>query len=413
MPDWRIGFGLPSGIVVSAGATEFFTAIGGGPTGLTEANVELTARATYALSGLYIRVTKNSTTAASTLRCRVNGANGNQSLTIPAGTTGQFEDTVNSDTLADGDRFATSLVVGTGGSLTFTTSNYNLNSPSSDPFIGVSGDASVIDSLSQSVSLFGGLHPSGFSTGLAYTFRMPAIFTNLRVSIISNAADAASTARTIVNGSSGNLLVTVPAFTTGIFEDSVNSDVLASGDTANFLLSLPFGGNAVAFAYFAVKVAADGRVQGAGGAAGGSQAFATTTFAAIDTEDEFGVSVAETDVQVLSGVRIIATNLLAEITSNTVNGATEGAFRINETSTVLAVTIPASTSGTFENIVDEVSTSTPHPLALMLSTGGSSGTISPTYLGFQADQFPTPDLAEGQPGTAEWGIGRRVVAMAY
>jgi len=55
---------------------------------------------------------------------------------------------------------------------------------------------------------------------------------NLRV--VTNTLDGVTTFRTRINGADGNLLITVPALTVGIFQDPVNLDVLALNDLVNF-----------------------------------------------------------------------------------------------------------------------------------------------------------------------------------
>ena len=70
----------------------------------TDPPTQILYRSPGTLSKLYVRVTANSNVGSVTLRVRKNGANGNMFVTIPAGATGAFEDTVNTDTVAAGDK---------------------------------------------------------------------------------------------------------------------------------------------------------------------------------------------------------------------------------------------------------------------------------------------------------------------
>jgi len=69
---------------------------------------------------MYVNVATNTHTASTTIVFRKNGANGNQTITIPAGVTGYFEDAVNTDTVAVGDNVCFQIDRGTGGASRFS-----------------------------------------------------------------------------------------------------------------------------------------------------------------------------------------------------------------------------------------------------------------------------------------------------
>jgi hypothetical protein len=67
--------------------------------------------------------------------------------------------------------------------------------------------------------------------------RGPAVTaTRLFVKVFSNGLDAPTTIAIRINGANGNLQVSIPAGTHGIFEDATHSDALASGDLVDFLI---------------------------------------------------------------------------------------------------------------------------------------------------------------------------------
>lgn len=78
---------------------------------ITSVDIPLPGR----LKGLGINVLTNTVSASSTLRTRINGANGAQSLSIGSTATGFFEDSSNSDTIAAGDNANLQLVTGATG----------------------------------------------------------------------------------------------------------------------------------------------------------------------------------------------------------------------------------------------------------------------------------------------------------
>src|SRR3990167_11137323 len=77
---------------------------------LTEANRQITYRSAGTLSNLWVNVDSNTLDGTTTIRTRINGANGAQSVSFASSTTGIAEDTTNSDTIVAGDEVNYSLV---------------------------------------------------------------------------------------------------------------------------------------------------------------------------------------------------------------------------------------------------------------------------------------------------------------
>lgn len=71
--------------------------------------------ASYTMRNLTIQVNLNASLTTVTLNLRINGANGNQSITVPAGTTGTFTDSVNTDLVVFGDLLAYQNLITVGG----------------------------------------------------------------------------------------------------------------------------------------------------------------------------------------------------------------------------------------------------------------------------------------------------------
>lgn len=63
----------------------------------------------------------NSKSIGVPVKSRINGADGNQNLTVPSSTTGYFEDTSNTDDLAPGDLINYVVEIGGTGTITFST----------------------------------------------------------------------------------------------------------------------------------------------------------------------------------------------------------------------------------------------------------------------------------------------------
>ena len=100
---------------VAAGATSYSAPSGGNIPNATEANTLMTVKSAGTLSRLAFGVITNTVSATSTVKTRKNSANGSQSVSVTAGATGAFEDTTNSDTVADGDTIGLQIAAGAGG----------------------------------------------------------------------------------------------------------------------------------------------------------------------------------------------------------------------------------------------------------------------------------------------------------
>jgi len=103
----------------TAGATEYYWLVGHINKSSTEAQRDILFRTAGTLSGLYVRVQTNATSASSTVRTRKNASNGSQTITIGSAATGEFEDTTNTDSVSAGDKLCVQTITGTGGAINF------------------------------------------------------------------------------------------------------------------------------------------------------------------------------------------------------------------------------------------------------------------------------------------------------
>lgn len=108
-----------AGTARAAGAGQTFYWIAGGTSvAAAEADAKIQHGFAARLSRLRCVVTANTYTGAATLVTRINGANGNQSVSITAATTGYFEDTTNTDTVGPTDDVNLAVSGGTANSMT-------------------------------------------------------------------------------------------------------------------------------------------------------------------------------------------------------------------------------------------------------------------------------------------------------
>lgn len=100
---------------VSANTTRYFPIAGRMMNSATESDVHSAPNLAFTWSKISVLITSNTVTATSTLKSRVNGADGNQSATITASTTGRYSDSSNSDTIASGDALSFVITAGATG----------------------------------------------------------------------------------------------------------------------------------------------------------------------------------------------------------------------------------------------------------------------------------------------------------
>lgn len=228
---------------LSADTTYYGTiTIGGLNISTTESRVQRTYRTAGTFSRLYIRVKTNNRGASSVI-FRKNGANGNQTVTIPASTTGSFEDTGNSDIVAIGDEVNFAISVGTGGT-TFVVSLFSILLDSLTSAITTTyGSTANPDmtgvSFYQSVGQASSLGTNNEERGQVQTNTAGTI-ANLFVSISVNQATDRFYYKVRVNGVTPYpaVMIDIPALTTGTYEDLANTATVAANDTLGYKMEI-------------------------------------------------------------------------------------------------------------------------------------------------------------------------------
>lgn len=381
----------------------------------------LVIRGAYTASGLGIRCAANVFTGASSYHTRIGAVDGNLDVTIPATSSGFFEDLVNSDSLADGDEFTMELVlVGAHGN-------------SIDWLGTVLAMENAIDNRCQTIAASPG-EPRGpsqtlfFATGgdpdsvpaeidSRWSFRGDrGELTNLMFYLFFNKINGASTFTLRVDGVDGNNTVTIPGNSTGRFEDTTNSDA-AAGDGEDFDFELITGADAMGdnMTYTAGSILWD--VVGNRPWVGRSRnliaghPFGTTQYFPLEgsASDAWNGSTTESDAQVPARFPLIARNLYARANASSLNGATVLTFRVNGADSALALTVPASSTGQFEDTTDEVFVDTGDDIDLEFAMAGTGGLV----------EITPHKLEQQQPDDMSWypsdppAMQRIVEVLAY
>ncbi|MBA7713440.1 hypothetical protein ES703_122443 [subsurface metagenome] len=388
MPAWLL-VAAKANLTIAEAATKYLPLSGTSSPLSNEDNGQVLFRDSYTLSKLYVRVVSNNVDNASTVRLRKNLANGNQSVSIPANTTGVFEDTVNSDSFVNGDLAITEVIVGAGVGgdvLGIRVTSYISTSPNDVPILvaATTGGTSVDAGVTEYACLIAGGHTDLIEAAAQYIFRTASILSNMRIYVNANGLTAASTHRLRKNGANGNQSVSIGAGATGSFEDAVNTDSVAVGNSLNYRMAAGATGTKITWRLQQVKSTSIVRQMGAVRPDTTGFNFGTTNYMGLETSPE-NVAAVETETQVRARISCGGRNLLVRVTANTVDGASTISLRRNAGNTALLVSVPAAASGVFEDS-DDVNISVNDLLNYMADIGGTAGAIVVTIIGFELRQ---------------------------
>lgn len=335
--------------------TTRYYALAGEGSATAEARAQVRIRDSYTWSNLYASINANACSATSTVKSRINGGDGNQALSIPAGATGDFEDTSNSDALADGDLAAVSVTVGTGGNLTLDSVSSLLTHAgetaievASAPLAsGSGGNGLVLNGATSYNPVHGPL--TGMAEALAQvTCRNATTLSRLRAYVSVNSASGTSTVKLRKNGGDGNQAVSISTGATGEFEDTSNSDSIAAGDEVDYQF---VAGGSGAITFSVAQCESSSGLMVAASLHGPS--FSGTTLYAQLGGYPLSLTV-EARAQVPArSTSLRFANLCFATSTNTRSVSTSVALRRNGAS-VISLSVPANTTGIFEDTSTEV-----------------------------------------------------------
>lgn len=379
------------GVTLAASTTNFYSYGDGSLNNVTtEAPAQTPFRSAGTISLMGIRVSANTLSGSSTLTLRKNGGNGNQTVSIGAGLTGYFEDTVNTDAVVAGDQINYQLTSGTGTSIIFRSiiSLFAATTGTVSHYRAGGGHNFTGTSATTFSNIAGGI---GFQTTEANTqTKAKTSFTlrNMALYVTSNARTSATTVRSRKNGANGNLLITIPLATTGLFEDTVNSDSLVSGDLFNTTTVLGLGVGGCNTQYISCEVfnSVSPQLQFIAGDEPQAQNSALTRYIAVQGTN----NQATTEVSVKTNMTTVLSNLAMFVTANTLNGNTTVTIRKNSLTGYMTLTIPSTTTGYFEDTVNTDLVLPADILNTRIVTGGSSGAFSNSNISMLTNTY-TPN----------------------
>lgn len=226
---------------LAAGATRYFIAATGSLVlNATEANKQITYQQGGVLSNLYIQIATNTVVGASTFKIRKNGADGSESVSITGLTSGEFEDTTNTDTVSVGDEVNYQIIGGAGGTnLSIGVASIVFNATSNTVCILGTGDSASLstDSTTRYFGLIGAVGQTTTEINRNYQFSNSGTLENLFVYVSANARTTNTIFRTRKsNSTNGAMSVTYGSGVTGILEDTSNTDTVTAGELWNYAI---------------------------------------------------------------------------------------------------------------------------------------------------------------------------------
>jgi hypothetical protein len=377
--------------------------------------------AAQAAEAAYQMICRNSYTASnlqaycgdfdgtSTLRTRKNGADGGQSVSINS--TGYFEDTSGTDSLADGDAFNYQVVAGTmhDNFVEIGVIGVLLDDSGDNVWMCQAGSSTAngafVDTGAEKVNMRGEIHAVS-ATEAHKQQKMYESYTvsRLRMYMTVNNFTASTTWRSRINGADGNQSISFSASETGAKEDTTNSDSLSSGDL--FCTGKDSGGGSAVegnvttiqykFAGSGTAPLGNSETGGWSGATVYSQCFFSVQGS--PASDETGVQYEANQAEVIK-------NLQVYVDTHTYTSST---VVLRDDAGDTSVTISVTTTGRLEDTTNSFTSAAGDKLALEITNTGA-GTFLPKAWGFQQGEVAVPDTGFlGLPETP--GVAMEVVS---
>lgn len=398
MSIYSIQHSSTQGYVHNSATTYFHPLCGDAEPVTVEAEAEFIARTAWTLSDMFISVGSNTITASTAIRSRVAGANGNLSVTVPASTNGEFEDTTNTDSISSGNAVNWQLVIGsTGTSLGILTARALVEDASGDvaPYcVGTGGFG-----MQRSVTRYQPLNGESLfePQPLEAEFKHQVAFTSsdLRVYVSSNAVSDPITCTAFPDGLVGNQIITIPADTAGAFVDTTNTDSVPADRFMQWEWIAGMGAHDDGQCIVETTESHSDSPTRAS-IAWGQQRGATA--GAIEQSVIAGglriLSQPETSIDVSLGLAYDADNFYTHINANSADASTVVVLRVNGADGNLTVTIGSSATGDFQDTTNADALLATDKVNMQWdATAVTSGQATTTLHGLELTE--TPVVAEG------------------
>lgn len=379
----------------------------------TEALRQIPVRTPGTFSRMWLLILTNSR-GASTYRIRVNGADGNQTVSIAASFTGYAEDLTNTDTVTAGQLVGYRVTTGAGGTA-FVDRAAGAAFEASDTTKCVTlmgaGSGGSWNLSTASVTVFAPAGAEGNSTATEadaqYKMMAPAVAANLSVYVSANGRTTTTTIRSRVNGADGNMVISLAGSSAaGQYEDLVNTDALAAGDLLCYSIATGTGAGTLTLYSTKVELASD-RYCGFANCGAPINSGATrvaaggTRYWSLGGSSNAGQTSTEADQQsrAMLDTGALFSQASIYVSTNGVTNTTTVTLRKNGAATAISVSIPGGTPGRFEDTVNTATVTTGESdtfnWQIVAGSGGTDIYVSSYGIRYT---MPTPQSVDGALG---------------
>ncbi len=366
------------GVSTNFNSTIYLTITGGrgsAASSATESQRQVTYETPGTLSKLTVVISANTiATSATTVRTRVNAANGGQSISIAAGTTGIFQDLTNTDSLSGGEELNLQLVTpNTSGAITIQA-NGTLFSASSNTVVRYGGRSA--SSNSSNLTFYGVVSGSQNSftpeANAQVKSSVSGTLKNLFVNVVSNTRIVTTTISTRVNGADGNQSVAYTSLQSGLMQDVTNTDTIASGDLFNTKIVYLSDTGLITYGLTSaidLETTDDTTMLIQSGS--NTQAANLTRYLGVGGDGSFTTYTTESDSQIYALASYTVSKLNCYVSTNTVSATSTFRFRKNGADGNQSVSITASTTGFYEDATNSDSVTSTDTINYSLITGAT------------------------------------------
>jgi hypothetical protein len=371
----------------STANTTAYVPIAGSPTQVTtESTQQIKMNTAGTFSDMGVRISTNSVNTATVFMFRLNAGNTSLTFSVAGSTSGWFEDTTNSVSVAVNDLVAIRYVPGTTGTFVqhvikteFDTDDSDTNSINRMAITTAAVNTTLTGASTTYYWHTQSQMPTATSTVEAdqqSIEQYAGTYRNLGVRITANSRTNTTTVRLRKNGANGNQAASITSSGTGWFEDTSNTDSVVANDLINYSIVNGTGTSAISYAMISVEYQSTTN-PGLGRLGGGyyqtvAYARATNFYLPISGALRTGRST-ESESQIRVQQTYGFKGLTMKVTQNSITNTSTLTLRLAGADTALMATATAATTGTYSDLSDTVTASVNDLANLELTTGTGSG----------------------------------------
>lgn len=352
----------------------------------TEIDVQFRVSKPGTFSNLSALVGTANASGDTTIRFRKNGADGNQTVTIPQSSTAGVEDTTNTDSVASGDLVNVSISYTAGSiALSSMTILFEADDGTTTQFLMTIGFPAGFtnNNTTRYHTPVGNIITTNFTSEVqaANLIQHDMVASDFAVYIPTNARTTNTTFRVRKNSANQSQVVTFGSTVTGLIVDTTNTDSFSVNDVLNFSTTTAGGGNGISIRNMQLTLTSD--------VDGEMTLLANTSWTRSSTaSDLFGSVVgalgAAADAEVFHRARLLrnaeASGLAIYISSNASNRDVNVHLRVNGSNGNNTFLNSAGTTGWFQDTTNSDSISDTQninfrSLAVSAGTGNTSYTL--------------------------------------